>query len=100
MALKGWKELELGGVILEPGNTIEYQSGKWRVFRPVLDMEKCIHCMICWIYCPDSSIEVKDSKIEGFDYEHCKGCGICARECPKEAIIMVKEAKAIKEEAK
>ena len=100
MALKGWKELELGGVIVEPGNTIEYKSGKWRTFRPILDEEKCIDCMICWIYCPDGCVKVKDSKVVGFDYEHCKGCGICDRECPKEAITMVEEAEAIKEEAK
>ncbi len=100
MRLKGWKELELGGVIVEPGSTIKYKSGTWRAFRPVRDMEKCIHCMTCWVYCPDSCIKVSDSKIEGFDYEHCKGCGICAYECPKEAITMVEEAKAIMEETK
>ena len=100
MKLRGWRELEPGAVIVEPGNTVEYKSGKWRAFRPVIDYEKCINCMICWIYCPDGCIMVKDSKVEGFDLEHCKGCGICAHECPKEAITMVEEAKAIKEEAK
>ena len=100
MKLRGWRELEPGAVILEPGNTVEYKSGKWRAFRPVIDYEKCINCMICWVYCPDGCIKVKDSEVAGIDYEHCKGCGICAHECPKEAIIMVEEAKAIKEEAK
>ncbi|MCK4652351.1 MAG: 4Fe-4S binding protein, partial [Methanosarcinales archaeon] len=37
-------------------------------------------------------------KIEGgdtfaADYDHCKGCGICASECPKDAIEMVLEEK-------
>jgi len=36
----------------------------------------------------------------GIDYEHCKGCGICARECPRKAVSMVEEAEARKEEAK
>ncbi|TAN46417.1 MAG: pyruvate synthase, partial [Candidatus Methanoperedens sp.] len=27
------------------------------------------------------------------DYEFCKGCGICANECPKKAIVMVLEGK-------
>ncbi len=27
----------------------------------------------------------------GFDYEHCKGCGVCAAICPKDAIEMVPE---------
>jgi pyruvate ferredoxin oxidoreductase delta subunit len=25
------------------------------------------------------------------DYRHCKGCGICAAECPKNAIEMKQE---------
>jgi len=27
------------------------------------------------------------------DYDYCKGCGICASECPKEAYTMVTEEK-------
>jgi Pyruvate/2-oxoacid:ferredoxin oxidoreductase delta subunit len=27
------------------------------------------------------------------DYDYCKGCGICAHECPRHAIEMVEEAK-------
>jgi len=56
--------------------------------------------MFCWLYCPDGSILVKDSKVIGIDYEHCKGCGICARECPKKVVTMVEEVKARMEEAK
>ncbi len=37
---------------------------------------------------------VEDSKVLGVDLKHCKGCGICATECPRKAIIMVEEAKA------
>jgi len=35
--------------------------------------------------------QVKDGKMEGFDYEHCKGCGICASICPVKCIKMEKE---------
>jgi pyruvate ferredoxin oxidoreductase delta subunit len=28
-----------------------------------------------------------------FDFDFCKGCGICANECPKDAIEMVLEEK-------
>lgn len=100
MRLKSWKELETGVVILEPGNSVVYRTGTWRAFRPIIDMERCTHCMFCWLYCPDGCIIVKDSKVIGIDYEHCKGCGICARECPREAVSMVEEAKARMEEAK
>jgi pyruvate ferredoxin oxidoreductase delta subunit len=40
------------------------------------------------MYCPDAAILVTDHKISGVDYEHCKGCGICAVECPKKCIDM------------
>jgi len=65
-------------------------TGGWRTFRPIIDMEKCICCWLCWKYCPDVSINIVDEK-PVVDYDHCKGCGICANECPKKAIDMVKE---------
>ena len=94
MTLKTWKEIPIGGLITEGGNTQDYETGSWRSHRPILDMDRCSHCMICWVYCPDSSIMVKDGKLVGIDYDHCKGCGICAHECPKKAITMVEEASA------
>ena len=91
--LLGWREIPIGGIVPEPGTAVEYNTGSWRTYRPVLDKEKCINCMICWISCPDSSIKILDGKMIGFDYDHCKGCGICAEECPKKvrAITMVEE---------
>jgi pyruvate ferredoxin oxidoreductase delta subunit len=85
---KGWREISKGGLILEAGSAEQYDTGSWRSQRPVRDEQKCTHCMICWIYCPDSSILVEDGKMIGFDYKHCKGCGICAAECPTKAIEM------------
>jgi pyruvate ferredoxin oxidoreductase delta subunit len=64
-------------------------TGSWRIFIPVKDEEKCNNCLLCWIYCPEACIS-KDIEIN-FDY--CKGCGICAEECPRKAITMVKEEK-------
>ena len=77
-----WKEISPGGVVYEAGNSVEYHTGGWRTLRPLRDTDQCTHCMICWVYCPDSSIIVKESKIVAFDYDHCKGCGICANVCP------------------
>jgi pyruvate ferredoxin oxidoreductase delta subunit len=94
LTLKTWKEIPIGGLITEAGNTQEYETGSWRSHRPILDMDRCSHCMICWVYCPDSSIMVEDGKLVGIDYTHCKGCGICAHECPKKAITMVEESAA------
>lgn len=95
MTLKRWKEIPIGGLIVEPGNAALYKTGGWRTFKPIHDAEKCTHCLRCWIYCPDSSILVADGKVTGIDYDHCKGCGICAEECPPKvkAIQMVREEK-------
>ena len=91
MKEKGWREIPLGGLITDAGGAAKYNTGSWRTFKPVWDKEKCINCMICWINCPDSSIMVNDQKMTGIDYAHCKGCGICAKVCPKKCIAMEKE---------
>ena len=88
---KGWKEIPEGGLIVEPGNAEEYYTGSWRTFRPLVDKKKCINCMICWIMCPDSAILVEGEEMKGFDYDHCKGCGICAEVCPTKCIDRVRE---------
>jgi len=88
----GWKSLPMGAVVLEPGSSLKYKTGDWRAFRPVVDKEKCVNCLFCWIYCPDAAIVRKEKWVE-VNYDYCKGCGICAQECPKEAIKMVEEQK-------
>ena len=91
MKEKGWREIPIGGVIDKAGSAAEYKTGDWRTFKPVRNEKKCTHCLLCWIYCPDSSILVKDKKMVGFDYEHCKGDGICASVCPVKCIKMEEE---------
>jgi 2-oxoacid:acceptor oxidoreductase delta subunit (pyruvate/2-ketoisovalerate family) len=51
----------------------------------------CRACDICWIFCPDASIELKNGSKPEFDYDYCKGCGICSNECPCGVIIMQRE---------
>jgi len=78
---KGWKELPEGDV-LESGTAVEFETGDWRSSKPVFHEDRCIHCLTCWVVCPDGSVIVEDGKVKGFDLKHCKGCGICATECP------------------
>ncbi len=94
MVVKGWREIPIGGLIIDAGNSEEYETGGWRSLRPIRDEEKCNNCMTCWAYCPDGVIQVEDGAVVGIDLAHCKGCGICARECPQGAIMMVEEALA------
>jgi Pyruvate/2-oxoacid:ferredoxin oxidoreductase delta subunit len=49
----------------------------------------CNLCLNCVSYCPDASIRPDGQKgIVAVDLDHCKGCGICAYECPRGVITM------------
>ncbi len=89
------KNITFAGIIFEGGTADRYKTGGWRKLRPILDKDKCIDCLICWVMCPDSAVIVEDGKMVGFNLEHCKGCGICAMECPDKvkAITMEEEEK-------
>lgn len=87
----GWKKHPVGATIPEAGNAADYKTGGWRSNKPVHNAEKCTNCLLCWINCPDSSVRIKDEKWDSFDYDHCKGCGICASVCTPKAITMVPE---------
>ncbi|GAB4308728.1 MAG: 4Fe-4S binding protein [Promethearchaeota archaeon] len=72
------------------------RTGTWRVLRPVLNESRCVAavrgkhvCHLCWLYCPEAT--ASRTVPPAFDYDHCKGCGICAEECPHQAIVMVPE---------
>ena len=86
-----WKELNVGCVVDEPGNAASYHTGNWSSQRPVYNKDRCIRCGTCYVFCPDMAIKILvDGYIE-HDLYYCKGCGICAEECPTEAIAMVDE---------
>jgi pyruvate ferredoxin oxidoreductase delta subunit len=80
--------------ILYPMEGAAGKTGDWRTHKPVVNPELCIKCNICWKYCPDNAIYPADREKDqaiSYDYVYCKGCGICASECPKGAITMVIE---------
>ncbi len=86
----GFRELPPAAIVPEPGTSLKNKTGSWRIFRPVVDREKCSKCRICWLLCPEGcKIELEDCFETDLDY--CKGCGICAQECPYKAIEMVLE---------
>lgn len=56
----------------------------------------CLACDNCWTLCPDNAVlKTGENAADGshylFDYDYCKGCGLCAKECPCGYIAMVAE---------
>jgi 2-oxoacid:acceptor oxidoreductase delta subunit (pyruvate/2-ketoisovalerate family) len=61
--------------------------------RRCLSCGNCFECDNCYGVCPDNAvIKLGPGKRFRFDYDFCKGCGVCAQECPCGAIAMVPEA--------
>jgi 2-oxoacid:acceptor oxidoreductase delta subunit (pyruvate/2-ketoisovalerate family) len=60
--------------------------------RRCLSCGNCFECDNCFGVCPDNAV-VKLGPGKGFeiDLDYCKGCGLCAVECPAGAIEMVPE---------
>jgi 2-oxoacid:acceptor oxidoreductase delta subunit (pyruvate/2-ketoisovalerate family) len=51
----------------------------------------CTRCDNCLVFCPDAAIARDPSGGYTIDFSHCKGCGICAAECPRGALTLVPE---------
>ena len=60
--------------------------------RRCLSCGNGFECDNCYGVCPDNAvIKLGPGKRFQFNYDYCKGCGICAVECPCGAIEMVAE---------
>lgn len=60
--------------------------------RRCLSCGNCFECDNCYGVCPDNSvIKLGPGKRFEFNYDYCKGCGLCVAECPCGAIDMVPE---------
>jgi 2-oxoacid:acceptor oxidoreductase delta subunit (pyruvate/2-ketoisovalerate family) len=61
--------------------------------RRCLSCGNCFECDNCYGVCPDNAvIKLGPGKRFEFNYDYCKGCGICVSECPCGAIKMVPES--------
>jgi 2-oxoacid:acceptor oxidoreductase delta subunit (pyruvate/2-ketoisovalerate family) len=60
--------------------------------RRCLSCGNCFECDNCYGMCPDNAvIKLGPGQRFAIDLDYCKGCGICAAECPSGAITMVAE---------
>ena len=60
--------------------------------RRCMSCGNCFECDNCYGVCPDNAV-IKLGAGLGFEinYDYCKGCGICAAECPSGSILMIPE---------
>jgi NADPH-dependent glutamate synthase beta subunit-like oxidoreductase len=60
--------------------------------RRCLSCGNCFECDNCYGVCPDNAVvKLGPGRRYAFNYDYCKGCGICASECPCGAIRMEPE---------
>jgi 2-oxoacid:acceptor oxidoreductase delta subunit (pyruvate/2-ketoisovalerate family) len=60
--------------------------------RRCMSCGNCFECDNCFGVCPDNAIvKLGPGKRFSVNYDYCKGCGVCAAECPSGSIEMVPE---------
>ena len=67
-------------------NTAQFEA------RRCLSCGNCFECDNCYGVCPDNAvIKLGPGERYRFNYDYCKGCGLCVAECPCGAIRTVPE---------
>lgn len=99
--LWGYETAPAGGVLPLPGNSAWNDLSNARMgWLPVLDRDKCIHCALCDLVCPDFCFAWESdgaggmplaTRLLGIDYRYCKGCMRCIESCPTGALSRCEE---------
>jgi NADPH-dependent glutamate synthase beta subunit-like oxidoreductase len=78
-ALKGFSEVNLG---------VPPQEALFSASR-CFSCGTCNYCYNCYFFCPEGVISLDPvERTRRVDYLHCKGCGTCAKACPKNVVSM------------
>ena len=80
------KNFGLKGIPIGQAGVGVPNRGSWRVFKPVIDYDKCIKCLLCWLHCPDSAYSIDNKGYPREDFYVCKGCLVCVKVCPVKCI--------------
>ncbi len=71
--LKLSEELRPGGVVVRVEDD-RLRTGGWRTgSKPEVELAKCVDCLLCWLYCPDSAIVLDGTHFAGFDLDVLQG---------------------------
>lgn len=102
----GYETQPAGGIIPAPGNTVWNDLSASRTGSlPVFNRERCIHCGLCDLVCPDYCLVWDDGEkggrfereLMGVDYRYCKGCLRCVESCPASAMTKKAETPGLAE---
>jgi len=104
----GYETAPIGGVIPYAGNMVSNDLSTSRTgWMPLFTEKECIHCGLCATVCPDFCLvwnleqingEAPKVRLEGIDYQYCKGCMRCIESCPTEAMTRVTETPGLAEQ--
>jgi pyruvate ferredoxin oxidoreductase gamma subunit len=106
--LWGYETAPMGGIIPAAGNTVWNDLSTSRTgWVPVLDPDKCIHCGMCDMVCPDLCLVwtaegnapvPAAARLVGVDYRYCKGCLRCVESCSTGALTREAETPGLAED--
>ena len=63
------------------------------------EARRCFHCAVCcrcdncFVFCPEGIVRHRPDGSYEIDLDYCKGCGICAEECPRGVVSMTRESR-------
>lgn len=103
----GYLNAPWGGAVTNPGNAILKNLSISRAGAlPHLELEKCVHCGLCDVVCPDlcfvwETVPAENGSqavhLMGIDYHYCKGCLKCVDTCPTDALAEATETEGYAE---
>ncbi|MGE5098324.1 MAG: 2-oxoacid:acceptor oxidoreductase family protein [Betaproteobacteria bacterium] len=102
-----WEADAHGGLIEAAGSSAWNDLSSARSGSlPAFNRERCIHCALCDMVCPDGCLVWEqgepggrfERELTGVDYRYCKGCLRCVESCPASAMLKKAETAGFAEQ--